>query len=68
MNKTFFLEAEIVEVEQVFRTFTMICINYRSVHVGQERKVSANKNVLVCFYYKRGRTHRLIHVKGLYVV
>ena len=30
--------------------FTMICINYRSVNVGRERKASANKEVLVCIY------------------
>ena len=45
--------------------FTMICITYRSVNVGRERKASANKNVLVCIYLKRGRTHRSIHLKGL---
>ena len=29
---------------------TMICIIYRSVNVGRERKASANKEVLVCIY------------------
>jgi len=28
----------------------MICVYYRSVNVGRERKASANKNVLVYIY------------------
>jgi len=31
----------------------MICITYRSVNIGRERKPSANKNVLVCIYNKK---------------
>jgi len=30
--------------------FTMMCINYKSVDDGRERKASANKNVLVWIY------------------
>jgi len=46
----------------------MICITYRSLNVGQERKAYTIKNVLVCIDLKRGRTHQLIYVKGLFKV
>ena len=47
--------------------YTVVCINYRSVNVGRERKASANKGFGL-YILEQGRTHRLIHVKGLFKV
>ena len=48
------------------QTITMICINYRFVNVGRERKASAN--CVGLYLLKQGLTRRLIHVKGLFKV
>jgi len=62
--------AEVKEFPDIcdVQIITMICIDYRSVYVGWKRKASGNKNVLVCIYLKRGRTHRLLLVKVLFKV
>jgi len=43
-------------------------MTYRSMNVGREPKATANKHVFVCIYFKQGRSHRLIHVKGIFKV
>jgi len=48
------MEEEIAEVKRVYGHLTMFkylrYINYRLVNARQERKASADKNVLVCIY------------------
>ena len=63
LKTEFKYKAKLNEVPDIYdvQILTMKCINYRSVNVGRERNVSTNKYVLVCTYYKRGHTHRLIH-------
>ena len=56
----FFQEANIAEVKRV--SGHLWCSN---IHDDMHKQ---KQNVLVWIYWKRGRMHRLIHVKGLFKV